>query len=61
MKEDNVESDNLLPCPFCGSKARRKIINEILQVGCEQCLIMFANHVRLGCLADAKWNTRVNK
>lgn len=48
----------LLPCPFCGGEATRRISNNVLRVGCEKCLIDFANHVRFGCTSDTEWNTR---
>ncbi len=50
----------LLPCPFCGGEASRRVSNDILQVGCDSCLITFANHVRFGCRADTEWNMRPN-
>ena len=49
----------LLDCPFCGGKPTRSVNNDILTVGCDSCLISFANHVRFGCRADAEWNERV--
>jgi ribosomal protein L37AE/L43A len=56
---DHNENERLLkPCPFCGNKAYRKIENSILTVGCEYCGIQFHNHVRYGCVADGKWDTR---
>lgn len=54
-----MESEELKPCPFCGGEPYRKVTNDILTVGCADCLISFANHVRFGCLADAEWNQRV--
>jgi hypothetical protein len=57
--EESVES--LKPCPFCGGVPTRKVRNDILIVGCDNCLISFASHVRHGCLADAEWNTRDGK
>jgi len=53
------ETEDLLPCPFCGSEPERFINNEILHVKCPNCIsIGFHNHVRLGCRADTEWNTR---
>ncbi len=49
----------LLPCPFCGGEAYREVKGDVLYVGCNNCVINFANHVRHGCLADYNWNTRV--
>ena len=51
----------LKPCPFCGGEAYREVKNDILQVGCRNCLISFANHVRFGCHADSEWNTRATE
>ena len=55
----NIDTNSsLLPCPFCGGKAYREVKHDILQVGCNNCLITFANHIRFGCRADTEWNTR---
>lgn len=52
--------NELLPCPFCGDTPRREVKNDILIIECPSCVsVGFHNHVRLGCLADDQWNTRV--
>lgn len=57
----NVNSTELLACPFCGTQPIRKVSNDILSVTCPNCVsIGFHNHVRFGCRADAEWNTRAN-
>jgi hypothetical protein len=56
----NVGLGALLSCPFCGSKPRREVKNDILIIECPSCVsVGFRNHVRFGCLADEEWNTRV--
>ena len=51
---------DLKPCPFCGSKPERRVTNNVLHVTCPNCVsIGYHNHVRLGCLADHEWNTRL--
>ena len=55
---DKFADPELLPCPFCGGYATRSVVNDILKVGCDRCLIYFANHVRFGCQSDAVWNER---
>ena len=51
--------EELLPCPFCGTKPIREISNTILSVRCPKCVsVGFHTHIRFGCLADTKWNTR---
>jgi hypothetical protein len=51
-------SSELKDCPFCGGNASRQVVNSILTVACDDCLVSYANHIRLGCLADEQWNTR---
>lgn len=56
---ENEETNKLLGCPFCGKKPRRMVVKDILIVQCSQCVsVGFRNHIRFGCLADAKWNGR---
>ena len=51
----------LKPCPFCGTKPVREIINDIVGVTCPNCVsVGFHSHVRLGCLSDKQWDTRVD-
>lgn len=57
-KLNKAAENALLPCPFCGGEAYRHIRNDILHVGCNNCLISFVNHVRFGCRADSEWNMR---
>jgi transcription elongation factor Elf1 len=60
-KQDGSDSlDELVSCPFCGGEAIRRVRNNILTVGCDECVIYFDNHVRLGCLADSQWNNRAS-
>ena len=59
MSEQVLNSDHLLPCPFCGARPVRRINNDILFIECRECVsIGFHNHVRLGCQADQEWNRR---
>ena len=51
----------LKPCPFCGAEPRRTVKGQILSVECTNCVsVGFHNHIRLGCLADSKWNERIH-
>ena len=56
---EQVASDALLDCPFCGGRPERFVKNDILFVKCPRCVsVGFHNHVRFGCQADAEWNER---
>ena len=57
--EQEVKSNSLLDCPFCGSQPTRQVVDNVLHVECPQCVYVgFHTHVRLGRLADANWNKR---
>jgi len=59
LQTDSYFVEELLPCPFCGTKPIREISNNILRVRCPKCVsVGFHTHIRFGCLADTKWNTR---
>jgi Zn-finger nucleic acid-binding protein len=57
-----ADKTGLLPCPFCGSEAERRTGQDMVIVRCPKCVsVGFYNHVRLGCLADARWNERAEE
>jgi len=51
-------NSGLLPCPFCGGKARNRVISNINFVDCPDCYIGFSNHEKWGNSSVEEWNKR---